>query len=206
MCMGNFLCKKMKIKLISTILIVLLLSANSFSQETDYSNKAFKIGFGLGANEVGIGWISQFGFQKTSQQNPRFRHGFSLQFAGFSNMTITDVSDQMERMTSFEYRFSYDLIKYKKLSLFIQTAPFINYTRGLKGTGGEFSTKNTGFYLRLVGGGLFGTGFRFEGKKYNFEIIPLNIHYGYVYAGKELVNHNYFMGYFQIAIDLKIKK
>jgi len=81
-------------------------------------NKAFKIGFGLGANEVGVGWISQFGFQKKSQKNPKFRHGFSLQFAGFSNMTTTDVADQMERMTSFEYSFAYDLLKYKKLSLF----------------------------------------------------------------------------------------
>jgi len=193
-------------KIITTILIVLLFSVNIFSQETAYSNKTFKIGFGLAANEIGVGWISQFGFQKTSNHNPRFRHGFSVQFAGFSNMTITDVSDQMERMTSFEYRFTYDLIKYKKLSLFIQTAPFINYTRGLKGRGGEFSTKNPGFYMRLVGGGLFSTGFRFEGKKYNFEITPLNFHYGYVYAGKESINHNYFMSYFQIAIDLKFKK
>lgn len=172
----------------------------------EYSNKAYKIGFGLGINEIGIGWVSQFGYQKTSQYNPKFRYGFSLQLAGFSNKTITDVSDQMERMTSFEYRFSYDLLKYKKLSLFIQTAPFINYTRGLIGTGGEFATRNKGFYMRLVGGGLLGAGFRFEGDRYNFEMIPLTFHYGYVYAGKEAVNHTYFMGYFQIVIDLKIKK
>lgn len=193
-------------RVIATLLLVFFLAINTFSQETEYSNKAFKIGFGLGANEVGLGWISQFGFQETSLNNPKFRHGFSLQLASFSNKMITDVSDQMECITSFEYRFAYDLLKYKKLSLFLQSAPFFSYTFGLKGVGGEFATKNPGFYMRRGGGGLLGAGFRFEGDRYNFEIIPLTFHYGYVYAGKEAVAHTYSMGYFQIVIDLKIKK
>ncbi len=189
-------------------LLILLFSLSSltfWSQKDEFSNKTYNIGFGIGANEIGIGRIYQFGIQKTSKTNTKFRYGFMWQFASINNIFVTDVKDQMEHTTSLDYRLAYDLVKYKSISLFLQTAPFVNYTRGLIGTGGEYSTGNNGFYRKIVGGGLAGLGVRIDNPKKSFaiEINPLTIHYGYAYSGRDPVNHDYYLGYFQINISFK---
>ena len=192
-------------KLNILILLFFLSSLTLWSQENEFSNKTYNIGFGIGANEIGIGRVYQFGIQKTSKINSKFRYGFTGQFVSVTNIFVTDVKNQMEHTTSLDYRLAYDLVKYKSISLFLQTAPFINYTRGLIGTGGEFSTGKNGFYRKIVGGGLAGLGIRIDNpkKSYAIEINPLTIHYGYAYSGKDLVNHEYYLGYFQINVNFK---
>jgi hypothetical protein len=96
---------------------------------------------------------------------------------------------------------SYDLLKYKSVSLFVTAGGFINYSRGLFGTGGEegFENMKSEYFFNLYFGGNANLGLRINPKKSRFayEIKPLNIQFG---------NKDFVLFYAMFGMDIKIKK
>lgn len=124
-----------------------------------------------------------------------------MTFGGFLPIAITDTRDQFYRITSLELNIHYDLIKYKNISIVTSGGGFINYSRGLLGTGGspEENNNNSEYFYSLYFGGSASLGLRITppNSKLAYEIRPVNIHLGY----KEFI-----LGYLMFGIDFKFKK
>ncbi len=114
---------------------------------------------------------------------------------------ITDTRDQFYRLTTLGLNIHYDLIRYKSVSIVTTGGGFVNYSRGLLGTGGwpEANNNSSEYFYSLYFGGNASIGLRVDSanSKYAFEIRPINIHLG---------NKGFLLGYFMIGLDFKIKK
>lgn len=189
-----------QILIISTVLV--FLSSICFSQE--YSGNSLKLGVGLGVNEgkreTGVGGIFTFGYQKSVWKD-NLRIGPAITTGSFFPFGITDVRDQYFRISSLGLNGYLDLLKYKGVSIFIGTGGFINYTRGLLGTGGwhDEPINSSEYYFKFYYGGTLGCGIRIDPPKSKiaYEIAPLNINFG---------NDYFMLGFFRFGIDLKLNK
>lgn len=195
-----------QIKLILLSLITLLLTGNNvYSQEIDFRKSSIRTGVGIGINEgqreIGNGLIYSIGWQKSFGKKNKVRINPNMTFGGFLPVAITDTRDQFYKITTLGLNIHYDLIKYKAISIVTTGGGFINYSRGLLGTGGWSGSNNSSseYFYSLYFGGNASIGIRINSKKSKlaYEIRPINIHLG---------NKGFMLGYFMFGIDFKLKK
>ncbi len=195
---------KLKIAYLS-FLILLVISNKSNAQETEFKRTSIRTGIGVGFNEgkreTGMGLIYSIGWQKSYGKKSKFRINPNLIIGGFLPIGITDTRDQFYRITSIGANIHYDLIKYKAFSLVTTGGGFINYSRGLLGTGGspEANNNNSEYFNSFYFGGSASIGIRINPKKSKlaYEFRPINIQFG---------NDFFMLGYVMFGIDIKLKK
>ncbi|GAA3982016.1 hypothetical protein [Hymenobacter antarcticus] len=184
-------------------LLFLFLTLSVKAQETHFTRSSIKVGVGLGGNdgetETGLGVVYLIGYQKNFGQNEKLRVSPNLLHGEFSSAGINDVRDQFYRTTSLGINAAYDLVRYKSVSLLINTGVFINYSRGLFGNGGEISNNSSAYFKTLYVGGNIGAGFRISppASRFTYEIKPVNIGLG---------NKGFVLGYAMLGLDFKLTK
>ena len=188
------------------VLFILLMAGNNiYSQEIEFRKSSIKTGIGIGINEgqkeIGNGLVYSIGWQKSFGEKNKVRINPNMTFGGFLPIAITDTRDQYYRITSLGINIHYDLIKYKAVSIVTTGGGFINYSRGLLGTGGwpEANNNSSEYFYSLYFGGNASIGLRIDPKKSKlaYEIRPINIHFG---------NKGFMLGYLMFGIDFKLKK
>lgn len=192
-------------KLIPLLLISLLTGSEVYSQETEYKKSSIRTGIGIGINEgsreIGMGLIYSIGWQKSVGEKNKLRINPNMTIGGFLPIAITDTRDQFYRITSLGININYDLIRYKAVSIVTTGGGFINYSRGLLGTGGWSDANNntSEYFYSLYYGGNASVGLRINPKqsKLAYEVRPINIHFG---------NNGFILGYLMFGIDFKLKK
>jgi len=186
-------------------LAFLLLSKQVYTQETGSSGTAVKASFGIGINsgkkETGNGLIYSIGWQKSLGKEHKIRINPNMMFGEFSPFAITDVRKQFYRITNLGFNLYYDLIRYRAVSLVVTAGGFMNYSRGLLGTGGppELNHNRSEYFHHLYFGVNGSAGIRINSKKSRlaYEIRPVNIYYG---------TNEFILGYMMIGVDIKLKK
>ncbi|MBN2746690.1 MAG: hypothetical protein JXR34_08180 [Bacteroidales bacterium] len=179
---------------------------NLIAQESNpvFSKKSVKVGFGYGMNEGkyedGVGLLYSIGWNKSLGAKQRFRLNPNLLLGGFSADFITDIRDQYYRMSSYGLNLHFDLIRVRPFSIVISTGAFVNYTRGLLGTGGDDEGthfKSSSYFYRLCAGGYASAALRFDSPKHRiaWEFRPLSVQHGYPY---------FIMGFVQLSADIKL--
>lgn len=195
----------MKIQKIHLLLAGLMLrSTLLYSQESTFSTSSLKTGIGIGINEgereIGMGTLFSFGYQKSMWQD-RLRINPNLTMGGFIPFGISDTRDQYYRITSLGMNGYWDALKYKSVSVFVGTGVFINYSRGLLGTGGWPAAGNSSseYFFKLYYGGYLGTGLRISPKnsRLAYELVPVNVQLG---------SNRFVLGFLKFGMDIKLKK
>lgn len=192
----------MRNKIVWLIVFFSFLYQKGSTQE--YSNESLKFGIGFGINEgqqeTGVGTILSFGYQN-SIWNDRVRINPNIMTGNFIPFGITDTRDQYYRITTIGMNGYLDLLKYKAFSIFVGTGAFVNYSRGLLGTGGwpEAGNTQSAYFFKMYYGGCLAGGIRINPKnsKLAYELTPFNIFFG---------NEYYFMGVLKFGIDLKLNQ
>jgi hypothetical protein len=193
----------MKIYVLTILIYVVLFSIESRAQENEFTRSSIKTGFGAGINEgfeeTGTGFVYSVGYQKSFGKEERFRINPNLLYGGFNPLLYSGIRDQYYRITSVCMNINYDLLKYKSVSLLVSTGAFLNYSRGLLGTGGEDGCRNSSYIHELYFGGSAGLGIRISNpeSRFAYEIKPLNVQVG---------NKGFVLGYMMFGLDIKIKK
>ena len=187
---------------ILVFIICLLVQNNSYSQEIKFKKTSIRTAIGIGINEgkreEGIGLMYSIGWQKSLGEKNRLRINPNMMIGGFSPVIITHSRDQFYRITTAGLNIHYDLIQYKALSLVATGGGFINYSRGLLGTGGRQRTYNQSeYFYSLYFGGNGSVGIRVdpEKSKFAYEVRPINVHVG---------NKGFILGYLMFGIDFKL--
>ncbi len=194
-------------KFLPLSLILLLLTSNVFSQNTDFKNTSIKTGLGLSMNEgkreIGMGLIYSIGLQKSYGEKNKLRINPNLMFGGFLPLGITDQRDQYYKLTNLGLDFHYDLLRYDVVSLVTTIGGFMNYSRGLIGTGGMPSenNRNTGsdYFFSLYFGGKLSLALRIDqkNKKVAYEIRPFNVQFG---------TKGFLLATIMLGVDIKLNK
>ena len=192
-------------KLITLLLISLITGNNVYSQEIEFKKSSIRTGIGIGINEgkreIGNGLIYSIGWQRSFGEKNKLRINPNMTFGGFLPIGITDTRDQFYRITTLGLNIHYDLIKYKAVSIVTTVGGFMNYSRGILGTGGwpEANNNSSEYFYSLYFGGNASIGLRIDPKnsKLAYEIRPINIHLG---------NKGFMLGYLMFGIDFKLKK
>jgi hypothetical protein len=198
------MCKSL-MKLLFGVVLFFIAVNFGYSQDTEFKKSSVKTGIGIGINEgkreIGMGLIYSVGWQKSMGKKSRLRLNPNMTFGGFLPLGITDTRDQFYRITSMGINLHYDLLKYKAVSIVTTGGGFMNYSRGLLGTGGwpEANNNRSEYFYSLYIGGNASVGLRIDPKnsKLAYEIRPINIHLG---------NKYFMLSYFMIGVDFKLKK
>ena len=191
-------------KTLSICLLTFLTTTNFVSsKEIEFKRSSIRAGIGIGLNEgqreIGSGLVYSIGWQKSCGAKSKLRINPNMTFGGFLPIAITDTRDQFFRITSLGLNIHYDIIKYKAVSIVTTGGGFINYSRGLLGTGGwpEANHTNSQYFYTIYFGGNASFGLRIDPKssKLAYEIRPINIHFG---------NKGFLLGYMMFVIDFKL--
>ena len=194
-----------KILLLCFTLLVLT-NTYLFSQEIEFKNSSIRTGVGLGINqgeeEAGIGLAYTIGWQKSYGKKNRIRLNPNIILGSYRTYAIpTDTRDQLYKITILGYNIHYDLIKAEAVSIIVTAGSFINYSRGLLGTGGWSITNNNSseYFHSFYYGANISFGFRVNPKKSRlvYEFRPMNIHIG---------NNGFILGYLMFGMDFKLKE
>jgi len=197
---------KLTTLLLTSLIIVLTVGNNHvYSQDIEFKNSSIRTGVGIGANEglreIGLGLIYSIGWQRSLGEKNKLRINPNMMFGGFLPIGIMHTRDQFYRITSLGLNFHYDLFTYKAVSIVTTGGGFINYSRGLLGTGGSKDVNNTSsdYFTTIYFGGNASVGLRINPKrsKIAYEITPINIHLG---------NKDFILTYLMVGIDFKLKK
>lgn len=187
----------MKYVLSLTILIFLFVEGELYSQDVDvpkFSQNSIRTGLGIGINggldETGFGLVYSIGWQKSYGKKNKLRLNPNLLFGGFTDIGITDISDQYVRISSLGFNAHYDLIKYKSVSIVTTAGVFLNYSKGLIGSA---------YFSRLYYGGSASIALRINPKK-------SRVAYEWRHISVQGGNKDFFLAYFMLGIDVKLKK
>jgi len=191
--------------LLLSLSIFLILGNTIHAQEVEFKKSSAKIGTGFGFNEgkkeIGQGFVYSIGWQKSFGEKNKLRINPNITLGGFLPFAITDTRDQFYKITLLGLNLHYDLIKYKTVSIVTTVGGFINYSRGLLGTGGMPPANNTNseYFYSLYVGGTASIGLRIssENSRLAYEIRPITFHYG---------NQRFTLGYIMFGIDFKFRK
>lgn len=187
------------------LLILLCVGTNLYAQDTEFKRTSIRTGIGLGANEgleeIGFGLVYSIGWQKSYGKKNKLRLNPNLLLGGFSAIGITDVPDQHFRITSLGLNIHYDLIKYKSVSIVTTVGGFVNYSRGLIGTGGWPSSnpRQSDYFFKIYYGVSASVALR---------VSPKNSRFAYEWRHISLQggNDNFLLAYIMFGIDFKLKK
>lgn len=198
-----------QINLFFISLTALLLTGTTIhaqEQETGYRRTTVRAGTGVGINagqrEIGVGFVYSVGIQKSYGKNHRIRLNPDLLLGSFRTYVFpTDTRDQLYKITSLALNIHFDLVKKENVSLVTTGGGFINYSRGLLGTGGwpEENNNSSEYFHSLYFGGNASIGIRIDSRKSRlvYEIRPFNLYFG---------NKGYILGFFMFGIDFKFKE
>ena len=196
----------MQLKLLYlSLFFFLIISIQSNAQETEFKRTSIRTGIGIGFNEgkkeTGMGLIYSIGWQKSFGNKNKLRLNPNMIIGGFLPIGITDTRHQFYRITSFGMNVHYDLIKYKSISIITTGGCFLNYSRGLLGTGGlpEANNNSSEYFNSLYFGGNVSLGFRINPKnsRLAYEFRPINVQLG---------NDYFMLNYLMFGVDIKLKK
>ena len=189
-------------------LTIFLLSENIYSQEIEFKPISIKTGIGIGLSngdkEHGMGLVYSIGWQKSYGKNNRFRLNPNMIIGEFLPYRMSEIINsqfrinQFYRITSLNLNIDYDLIKGRSFSIVIGGGGFINYSRGLSGTGWvEVNDSISEYFYSFVPGRNFSMGCRVDPKnsKLAYE-LRTNFQYG---------RNDYKAMYFMFGIDFKLK-
>ena len=190
---------------ISLMLFLFAMVSSSEAQDNLFSKKSIKANIGIafneGTREIGGGIVYSIGYQSEFVNNSLIRYSANLQSGNFRPILVTDTRDQFYRASSLGFNVEGDILKYKFISLTLGGGGFINYSRGLFGTGGNSipAISRSEYFHQMYAGGIVSAGLRFAPEKRNiaFEIKPVNIQVGYP---------TFAMGYMTCGIDFKLMK
>jgi hypothetical protein len=193
--------------LILTSFIIVLAAGNNYvySQDIEFKKSSISTGLGIGVNEglreIGLGLIYSVGWQKSLGEKNKLRINPNMMFGGFLPIGIIHTRDQFFRITSLGLNFHYDLLRYKAVSIVTTGGGFMNYSRGLLGTGGSRDTNSisSDYFTTVYFGGNASIGLRIDPSrsKIAYKITPINIHLG---------NKDFLLAYLMVGIDFKLKK
>lgn len=192
--------------LLLSVVIPLMTTNDIYSQETEYKSTSIKTGAGIGINEgkreTGIGMVYSIGWQKSYGKKNRLRLNPNIMLGSFRTYTFpTDTREQLYKVSSCGINIHYDLFKGEAVSLVTSGGGFVNYSRGLLGTGGwpEENNNRSEYFHTIYFGANASIGLRIDSKKSRlaYEIRPINIHLG---------NKGFVLGYLMFVIDFKLKK
>lgn len=193
----------MKNKIIWSFFIPFVFINLAISQKNLFSKHSIKIGIGLGIDEgekvTGIGFVYTIGYQRNFGKKEKLRISPILTSGSFNSKYVDDARDSFYQITNFGLLANYDLIKYKSVSLFLVAGGFVNYTRGMIGTGGENNIISSEYFNAFNYGGTTSFGIRINPLKsrISYEIKPMTISFG---------NKEYLFGYMMFGLDYKLKK
>jgi hypothetical protein len=187
-----------------SILSLLLMDQAVYAQESAFGKNSINTGIGIGINagrqETGLGVVCSFGWQKSFGQKNKLRINPNMLFGEFLPIVITDTRDQFYRTTALALNLHYDLLRYKAVSLVTAAGGFVNYSRGLLGTGGwpEANNNRSAYFYTLYFGGAASFGLRIDpkNKQLSYELRPLNFLLG---------SKGFTMGYLMFNVDFKLK-
>lgn len=193
----------MKHILLTCLIILISIVTKSYSQEIEIKRNSIKTGIGIGFNEgkreIGYGIIYSIGLQKSYGSQNRLRLNPNLIIGGFLPIIMTDTREQFYRITSLGMNVHYDALKHESVSLVTSVGVFINYSRGLLGTGGyhQENIVNSEYFKTIYFGGSASIGLRINPPKSKlaYEIRPLNLQFG---------NNQFVLGYMMFGIDFTI--
>lgn len=188
-----------------SVVIFLFCGETGFSQDIHFKRTSIKTGVGVGINDTeterGIGPVFSLGWQKSYLENERLRLNPNILFGSFRTYAIpTDSRDQHYKTSALGFNVHYDLIKKNTTSLVTTGGVFVNYSRGLLGTGGLSEGNNSSeYFYSLYFGGYASIAIRInsKNKKVAYELRPLNIHFG---------NEGFILGYLFFGIDFKLRE
>lgn len=193
----------MKNKIIWSFFIPFVFINLAIGQENLFSKHSIKTGIGVGIDEgekvTGIGFVYTIGYQRNFGKKEKLRISPILTSGSFNSNYVDDARDSFYQITNFGLLANYDLIKYKSVSLFLVAGGFVNYTRGMIGTGGENNIISSEYFNAFNYGGTTSFGIRINPLKsrISYEIKPMTISFG---------NKEYLFGYMMFGIDYKLKK
>lgn len=202
----KLICFDSQFKFLLLFLTIFLLTGKDlYSQETEFKSTSIRTGIGIGINdghwETGTGIIYSIGYQKSYGKKNKLRLNPNMIIGGFVPLGITDTRDQFYRITSLGLNLHYDLLKYKAFSVVTTGGGFMNYSRGLLGTGGwpEANNNSSSYFHRLYFGGNLSLGLRINPKnsKLAYEFRPINVQFG---------NDYFLLSYLMFGMDFKLKK
>jgi hypothetical protein len=193
--------------LILTSFIIVLAAGNNhvYSRDIEFKKSSISTGLGIGVNEglreIGLGLIYSVGWQKSLGEKNKLRINPNMMFGGFLPIGIIHTRDQFFRITSLGLNFHYDLLRYKAVSIVTTGGGFMNYSRGLLGTGGSRDTNSisSDYFTTVYFGRNASIGLRIDPSrsKIAYKITPINIHLG---------NKDFLLAYLMVGIDFKLKK
>lgn len=198
----------MKYVLSLTVLILLFTGVNLYSQDADvveFRDSSIKAGIGAafneGLKEEGAGLTYSIGWQKSYGKKKKFRLNPYLFFGSFTPFGTTDVRNQYYRISSLNLELHYDLIRYKSVSLVTTAGAFVNYSRGLIGTGGQGTgaSQQSEHFYRFYDGLSASVGLR---------IAPQNSRFAYKWklVGVQAGVTDFILAYSTFNIDIRLKK
>lgn len=195
----------MKSVLILSLLFLLLITSSLYSQETRNKRTSIITGIGIAINEgqreMGIGLLYSIGWQKSYGKKQRIQLNPILLLGGFTTALPipTDTRDQFYKISSLGLNVHYDLLKSSSSSIVVTGGGFINYSRGLMGTGGwQQSYNNTSdFFYAVYFAANVSLGIRIKSAKAkrNYELRPINVQFG---------NNGFLLWHFMFVIDFKL--
>jgi len=184
------------------ILFLLNITVVAAAQDVEYSNRSINPGISLAINEgdreIGFGSMVSLSYKHGIWKGDRLRLSPAVMSGNFISILVTDVPDYYYRLTSLGINAELDLIRLGSFNMVVYGGGFINYARGLAGTGGWPQEANThsDYFWRLYYGGSFGGGFRLNmpGSRFIYELYPINFQFG----------PNYYMtAYSQFSLGIK---
>ncbi|MEZ5071261.1 MAG: hypothetical protein R2751_09890 [Bacteroidales bacterium] len=173
------------------------------AQEEEPSRTSIRTGLGLGINEtyreLGNGFVTSIGWQRSLGERRKLRINPNLVVGGFMPLGITDTRDQFYRITSLGLNLHYDLLRYQAVSLVTTAGGFVNYSRGLLGTGGwpEANNNSSEYFLSFYAGANASFGLRIDPRRSRvaYEFRPMTMQFG---------NQGFLLAYLMVGVDVKL--
>ena len=153
----------------------------------------------MAEDETAMGTLMSFGYQKSVWKD-RLRINPNITTGTFSSFAMLDVRDQHYKLTSLSINGYLDIPPRKPVSIVVGTGVFLNYSRGVLGTGGRNENNRSSEYFHKLYYGIFvGAGLRISptNSRFAYELVPINYQAG---------NNSFELHFFKFGIDIKLEK